>query len=75
MWILKLSGLREINMILREFSLNVDKETLLRIYDYATKNKFYPLMCDLDAQAENRFRKGIFETIHIPDFMNEGAEI
>ena len=69
MWILKLSGQREVNIILREFSLNVSKETLLKIYDYATKEPMYPLMVDLNANAEHRFRKGIFETIEIGDFL------
>jgi hypothetical protein len=46
----------------------VSKETLLKIYDYATKEPMYPLMVDLNANAEHRFRKGIFETIDIGDF-------
>ena len=70
MWILKLAGQREVNIIMREFALGVDKDTLMRIYDYATKQKLMPLMVDLEAPAEQRFRKGIFEPIYIPDFMN-----
>ena len=54
---------------MREFALGVDKDTLLRIYDYATKQKLIPLMVDLEAPAEQRFRKGIFELIDIKDFI------
>lgn len=69
MWILKLAGQREVNIIMREFALGVDKETLLRIYDFATKQKLMPLMVDLEAPTEQRFRKGIFEPIIIDDFL------
>ena len=69
MWILKLAGQREVNIIMREFALGVDKDTLLRIYDYATKQKLIPLMVDLEASVEQRFRKGIFELIDIKDFI------
>jgi len=71
MWILKLAGQREVNIIMREFSLGVDKDTLMRIYDYATNQKLIPLMVDLESPAQNRFRRGIFEPIYIPDFVNE----
>jgi hypothetical protein len=69
MWILKLGGAREINIILREFALGVNKEILLDIYRYATEEKFMPLMIDMEAPPENRFRKGIFEVIDINDFV------
>ena len=70
MWILKLAGQREVNIIMREFALGINKETLMRIYDYATKEKLMPLMVDLEAPAEQRFRKGIFEPITIDDFVS-----
>jgi hypothetical protein len=68
MWILKLGGAREINIILREFALGVNKETLLNIYKYATKQKLIPLMIDMEAPPESRFRKGLFEIIDPNDF-------
>jgi len=40
MVLLKLSGEREVNMILKEFALGVTKEELIEIYEYATKEKF-----------------------------------
>lgn len=65
MCILKLSGNREVNMILSEFGLGVTKEQLLELYETATREKFSPLLIDLDAQPFERFRKG-FRTILTP---------
>ena len=67
MVILKLSGQREVNIILSEFGLGVTKEQLLKIYDYATKEKFSPLVIDLEAPPEERFRKGMNEIVEIPE--------
>jgi len=63
--ILKMSGQREINMIMSEFGLGVSKDQLLDIYQYATAEKFSPLMVDLEADPEKRFRKGFLEIIPI----------
>jgi hypothetical protein len=65
MVLLKLSGNREVNVILSEFGLGVTKEQLLEIYKYATSEKFSPLMIDMEADADNRFRKGLLEIINI----------
>ena len=40
MIILKLSGQREVNLILSEFGLGVSKEELVEIYQYAIKKRF-----------------------------------
>jgi len=66
MILLKLSGNREVNMILSEFGLGVSKEELIELYEYATKEKFSPLLIDLEADKYNRFRKGLVEIIGIP---------
>jgi len=66
MVLLKLSGNREVNMIMSEFGLGVTKEELLQLYEYATKEKFSPLLIDLEADKESRFRKGVNEIIGIP---------
>ena len=63
MVILKLGGNREINMILSTFGLGVTKEQLLGMYEYATKEKFSPLLIDLEESPENRFRKGFLEIL------------
>ena len=62
MVLLKLSGLREINMILSEFGLGLTKEQLQRLYDYATKEKLSPLFIDME-DNHYRFRKGISEIL------------
>jgi hypothetical protein len=63
MVLLKLSGNREVNMILSEFGLGVSKEELLQLYEYATKEKFSPLLIDMEADKFKRFRKGLVEII------------
>ena len=63
MVLLKLSGNREVNVILSEFGLGVTKDQLLEIYKYATKEKMSPLIIDMDASPEDRFRKGLLEVI------------
>lgn len=65
MVLLKLSGQREVNMILSESGLGVSKDELLRIYEYATREKFSPLLIDMECSPESRFRKGVDEIIDI----------
>ena len=38
--ILKLSGARDLSMILKELSISKTKEDLLKMYEYATRKKF-----------------------------------
>lgn len=61
--LLKLSGNREVNVILSEFGLGVTKDNLLSIYKYATSEKFSPLIIDMEADSANRFRRGLDEII------------
>ena len=63
MVLLKLSGQREVNVILSEFGLGVTKEELIDIYKYATSEKFSPLLIDMEAESNQRFRKGLLEVI------------
>lgn len=65
MVLLKLSGNREVNMILSEFGLGITKEELLALYEYSTKEKFSPLVIDMEADKENRFRKGLLEILDL----------
>jgi hypothetical protein len=65
MCILKLSGNREVKMILSEFGLGVSKEELLRLYTEATAEKFQPLIIDLDEEPPKRFRKGLTEIMTV----------
>lgn len=68
MVILKLANQRDCNLILTEFGLGVTKEQLLKIYEYATKEKFQPLLVDLDEEKEKRFRKGFTEILDINNY-------
>jgi len=70
MVILKLSGNREVNMILSEFGLGVSREQLLGMYEFATREKFSPLLIDLEEEPFKRFRKGFSEILD-PAAFNE----
>lgn len=59
--ILKLSGKRDLNLIMSEFELGITKKDLLRMYEYATKEKFSVLLIDVEAPKEERFRKNFLE--------------
>jgi len=56
MVLLKLSGEREVNMILKEFGLGVTKEELIEIYEFATKEKFSPLLIDMEESPDNKLK-------------------
>ena len=71
MVLLKLSGQREVNMILSEMGLGVTKEQLLKIYEFATREKLQGLLIDLEAEPAERFRKGITQIIDIHNLTNE----
>jgi hypothetical protein len=59
--ILKLSGKRDLNLILSEFELGVTKDDLIRMYEYATKDKFNMLLIDVEAPKEFRFRRNFLD--------------
>jgi hypothetical protein len=67
MVLLKLSGNREVNLILSEFGLGITKEQLLELYQFATREKFSPLIIDMEEDAHSRFRKGLLEIIGFND--------
>jgi hypothetical protein len=75
MVILKLSGNREVNMILSEFGLGVSREQLISMYEYATREKFSPLLIDLEQEATNRFRKGFNEILDPAGFVPHDSTI
>jgi hypothetical protein len=70
MVLLKLSGNREVNIILSEFGLGVTKDELLAVYEYATAEKFSPLLIDMESPKDQRFRKGVDEIIDVSVVMN-----
>ena len=65
MILLKLSGDREVKLILSEFGLGVTKEELLELYKYATAEKFSPLIIDMEESSDKRFRKGFTDVLGI----------
>jgi hypothetical protein len=71
MVILKLSGNREVNMILSEFGLGVSREQLLGMYEFATKEKFSPLLIDLEEEPFKRFRKGFTQILDPSAYKSE----
>jgi hypothetical protein len=63
--LLKLSGKRDLNLILSEFELGVTKDELMEMYDDATKEKFSFLLVDVEADKEKKFRKNFLEIYEI----------
>jgi len=71
MIILKLgSGQREVKMICAELGGRMEKEQLMNMYEYATKDQFVPLIVNMEAQRDmtKRFRKGFTEYLDPDDF-------
>lgn len=63
--LLKLSGDRELRLILSEGGLGLDKEQLLALYNYATAEKFSVLLIDYEAPIEKRYRKNFLEFLKV----------
>jgi len=69
--ILKLSGDRDMRLILTEFGLGVAKEELLAMYKHATAKKFNFLFIDLEQEAEKRFRHNFLTVLDPAQFAKE----
>ena len=63
--ILILGGSRDINSILRECSIGIDKQDLLFMYKEATKDKFDCLIINLDKYENERYRKNFLEYFEV----------
>jgi ABC-type dipeptide/oligopeptide/nickel transport system ATPase component len=74
MVLLKLSGNREVNIIMSEFGLGVSKEELMALYEYATAEKFSPLLIDMESPKEERFRKGVDFIIDVHRLMGNNED-
>ena len=67
--LLRISGERELNIILKEHGLGLTKSQLLNMYDYATDTKFNPLIIDIEATDKNhKYRKGFNEFLAVDNF-------
>ena len=63
--ILKLGGGRDINSILRECSIGINKDELLYMYDKATRKKFDVLIINLDKSGNERYRHNFLDYFQI----------
>ena len=70
LFILKLSGDRDMKLILTEFGLGIDKECMVRIYEYCTANKFETMTIDMEVDKDKRILKNLLEIINPQDFGN-----
>jgi hypothetical protein len=59
--ILKLSGNREVNIIMSEFGLGVTKDQLMKMYEHSTNEKLNVMIIDMEADKQKRFRKNFDE--------------
>lgn len=63
----KLNSTKDLTMIMRDFSLGLEKEELIEVYKYCTADFQSFLLVDIDVPPEKRFRKGYFQILEIPD--------
>ena len=63
------SSLKNLTMIMNEYSLGVDKKQMKEMYDDATKDKMGFLMLDLEGDREKRFRSNFDEFYEIEQTM------
>jgi hypothetical protein len=66
---MKLSGNRETMLVLREYGSNLTKKQLVSMYEYATQGFGCPLLIDLEAGLETKYRKGLLEFLNPNDFL------
>lgn len=63
--ILKIGGLKDINAILRECAVDVDKELLLKMYNISTKKKLDCFIINLDKSGNERYRHNFLKYFRI----------
>jgi hypothetical protein len=62
----QVSSLRDLRMIMSEYSIGLDKAQLEQIYKYATNDRNRFLLVDME-NKDYRFRKGLDEVIPVPE--------
>lgn len=69
--ILKLSGARDARMILAELGLGLEKDQMIKMYEYSTDTKFSPFLIDMEEVQDmtKKFRKGLDEYLDPADFI------
>jgi hypothetical protein len=69
MVLLKMSGQRDLGMILKDTGLGLEKDQLLRMYEYSTDTKFVPLIVDVEStNKDQKYRKGFQQYLNPDDF-------
>ncbi len=61
--LLKLSSMKDLSEILKDFNLGVNPKELLQMYKVATKEPKNFLMVDVDADPEKRFRHNFLKIL------------
>jgi hypothetical protein len=70
--LLKIAGARDLNMILSEVCTGVNKETLKRMYEFCTKEKFNCLLIDLEkGDPTQRYRHNLLSVLNCNAFAKE----
>lgn len=69
-WIIKISGKRDLNMMLSEYSLGATKDQLMKMYEYCCNNGEFgnSLLIDLNAIQSKTYRKNFKEYLNPNDF-------
>ena len=63
----QLSSLKNLRMIMNEYSLGVDKKQMKEMYDDSTRDRMGFLMLDLEGDKEKRFRSGFDEYYEVDE--------
>lgn len=68
--LLKMSGDRDVSMIMREAGLGLTKPQLMGMYEYATDTKFSPLIINIEeSDKTKKFRKCLTEYLNPNDYL------
>jgi hypothetical protein len=67
LFIKQLSSMRDLKMIMNDFSYDFDKKFIKEMYEDATKDQKHFLLIDINAKPDERFRKNFDELYEIPE--------
>lgn len=62
----KLNSTKDLTMIMRDFSLGLEKDDLIELYKFCTDDFSNFMLVDIDVPPEQRFRKGYFHILALP---------
>ena len=69
LFIMKLAGNRETMLVMRVYGCGLSKKQLQSMYEYATKDFGCPLLIDLEADLQHKYRKGLLEFLNPNEFL------